>query len=90
MALDESIPGGAYLGEDRVTWFDAEGRPLDKAGQKAAQDQADKNAQDLANAEAARVTAEMKSRNVVYVQAQPAPVADDSAPSAPSKAKSKA
>jgi hypothetical protein len=85
----ESIPGGAFLGEDGVTWHDAEGRPLDAAGQKAAQANADKNAQDLADAEQGRVAIELKSRNVVYVQAQPAPVllVDDSPPSKASKSK---
>jgi hypothetical protein len=83
MSHDQSIPGGAYLGEDGQTWHDADGVVLDEQGQKDAQALSDKNAHDLANAESARVAHELKSRNVVYVQAQPAPVVlvDDSVPS---------
>lgn len=38
--MAETIPGGAYLAEDGKTWHDAEGRPLSKEAQAAAEKQA--------------------------------------------------
>lgn len=91
--MAESIPGGAYLAADGVTWVDADGKPLDKTNAKVAQELHDARAQELEDIEQANVLLDARrdptARALLAMQGQssagrvepPAPARPTMAPS---------